>query len=261
MTTNAELWAQIAPELRRSITDDTWRLWFADVRPTEDPETFLLEVASTWARDWIRERLAPLIESLTDAAGSPRPLRLTVATPRRSAPRPQPDPTPDTEIAVILHHSPANGGFTITSNYAIQFWQPLIGSAAFSLWLTIRSYAMDAGATTKPAWPSIQTLADITSRGHRQRLTGRRRSSKDKTYYQPGLLDRLQAHHVLRIDWQTEPISFHCVADLPLLTPEQTNELTHRRQLAHRAYLRRHRLSCDHWQQLSFTSLLAVGDD
>ncbi len=237
-----DTWQQILRQLKLSIPPTTFNCWLADTTQAAEAENTLTVYARPEAQAWINHQLHPIIAAATlHVCG--RSIEIVYQTPPA-----QPQPI----MLKIVHWDPTQAGFTIVSNYAAQFWQPLIGCGPFSLWTLIRSYARDAGNPAgKSTFISVTALAAVLSNGNRQILIGRKRGP---TRWQPGWIQILEQHHILT--WHRAPTLYHwhVLGSLPLLSPAQVNTLSTNRRAAHARFLTSCELT-DDWQQLDLPSL------
>ncbi len=236
-----DTWSLILRQLKLSIPPSTYDCWLADTtQAAEDGDTITV-YARTEAQAWINHQLSSIVSRAAYQA-SGRRLEIIY-----TAPREQPKPI----VLKIISFDPTQAGFTIVSNYALQFWQPLIGCGPFSLWTLIRSYARDAAAPDgKPTYVSVSALAAILSNNNRQILIGRRRGQN----WQPGWIQVLEDHQVLTWRRGTKLYHWHVLGSLPLLSPAQVSQLSDNRQAAHTRFIE----SCDlspAWHQLDLPSL------
>lgn len=250
-----QIWPQTLTRLRKRLTTATFITWLADTTGQVEGDTLTVLAKSAFAKDFLTQNYADLIaKTVSTAAG--RPIKTTIEV----------DTHAETDTGAVIKltwFDPTKRGFTITSNYAIRFWQPLLGLKPFALWNTLRSFAYNAGNTS--CWPSIYTLAGICFKGDRVQVRGRWRKCDDKEpYWQPGALQVLEQHKI--VWWTRKRITFgnhtylqyqfSVLQDLPLLTPSQTAQLPTNIQRQHDKFLLEARLDHQQWQQLDFDTLI-----
>lgn len=234
-------WQQILRQLKLSIPQSTYDCWLADTTQAAEADNTITVYARTEAQAWINHQLHSIIAAAALHICR-RPVEILYRTPP-AAPQP---------IALqIVHWDPTQAGFTIVSNYAIQFWQPLLTTGPFSLWTTLRSFARDgAHPEGKPTFVSVSALAAILCNQNRQILIGRKRSDK----WQPGWIQILEEHKILTWSRGRNLYHWHVLGSLPLLTPAQAATLSLNRQEAHDRFI----TACDlspTWSQLDLPSL------
>ena len=228
-------WKSILQDLKLRLTKATFDTWLSRTRALSLQDDHLaIEVPDPMTGDWLANRLhRPIAQALRRSAGQ----EITIAY--ISPPAPNTPPADDVPIQLqLIHHDPRDAGFVMTSNYAIQFWQPLMGEDPWCLWLTLRSYAWDAKRT---AWPSISTLADIATNGNRHRIIGRApRNGRGEV---KGALEVLESLGLLKVtlrgSGRRTQYSFRVLDRLPLLTPGRVKQLSPHLRRAHRNYLLR----------------------
>jgi len=289
MTTNAankDLWQQILPKLKLQMTQSTFDTWLANSTAECTNGTLVIMAHSTFAKDWLENRLQSIIQrTATRITGHPiqivfttKPEQQPSATLRsQQAANTQTSPSPsdpsllDQDIPLdcrfgieIVNFDPTTKGWVMTSNYAWQFWQPLLGTVPFNLWNTLRSFpaAFHRNGDNGFQWPSIQTLADICANRNRHAILGRAaRAGRNRTV---GALEMLEQE---RIVWtksygtgRNVTYYFRVLDNLPLLTPTQVNRLTPRLQERHQRHISRCELDYEEWQQLTLPSLCIQTD-
>lgn len=258
--TPQSIWAAALVELALQMTHATYDTWLADTKAVSlVNDSMLIAVQSSYAADWLSERLAPIIsKTVENIAGRSITLRYRVcndtiipadlAAEHRSIP-----------VELVEFDPTKRLGFVMVPNYGLQFWKPLVGAQPFGLWTTIRSYAQDGGTTGRLTWPTLQTLADIDANGNRQLITGRKRVRAGVEYWKTGWLEILEYHRILWYRRRENIYTFQCLASLPLLTPAQVTKLSLGRQAAHRRLLYRCDLDFQQWKQLTLPTLLPDG--
>jgi chromosomal replication initiator protein len=92
----SELWTRCTASLREQVSDTTWQMWLAGIRPVSFAEgTAVLGVPNPVVRERVETRFLPLIqETLSAMAGSPVQVRLEILE-RGEGPAPSQEPAPD----------------------------------------------------------------------------------------------------------------------------------------------------------------------
>jgi len=259
-------------------TFQTWLLTTQQISHTDN--ALVVSVASTYAKDWLEQRLLQTIErTVSRLAGQTTTVQLVLSSTITPAPthKPETDTTAphDRDLPTncqfgieLVTFDPLTKGFVMTSNYALQFWRPYLsaierehgarsGGTAFALWQTLRSFPAAWQSKTN-LWPSIQTLADMICNGNRHRILGR--APRQARKYTTGALEILEQQ---RIVWPRaqghgrDTLYFFRVLDtLPLLTPVQILRLTPRLQERHQRVLARCKIDFEDWVQLTLPTLL-----
>jgi len=291
--TQPDLWPNMLEQLKLQMTQATFDTWYTDSSAVLCGSTLTITVKNGFAKDWLENRAVPIIKrtaarvygkaldvaftvehqptTLRDErklAGPPAAIGPGAAT----SSRPGEEEVvaaddlrlpPSARFAIeLIEFNPQEAGFVQVSNYALQFWQPLVGPTAFALWLTLRSFPAAWAEHVKPDWPSIQTMADICARHDRHKILGRAPWSNHARTV--GALETLEQH---RIVWprrygtnrQTYYV-FKVLNTLPLLTPTQIATLTPRLQARHARQLERAKVNYDEWQQLTLPTLAPAND-
>ncbi|HUV95795.1 MAG TPA: DnaA N-terminal domain-containing protein [Anaerolineae bacterium] len=275
--TPTDLWQQTLQQLKLQMTEAAFETWLYESTATLSGSTLTITAKSAFAKDWLENRLGPTIKrTLARVAGRPLDLAFTGAYPTNAETlhtitHPEADQSEEVEgdhpsipastrFAIeLVHFNPQEAGYVIVTNYALDFWQPLLGPSPFALWLTLRSFPAAWAEHIKPDWPSIQTIADICARRDRHKILGR--AAWTNHHRVIGALEVLESE---RIVWprrygtgrQTYYV-FKVLNALPLLTPTQVAKLTPRLQARHDRQLARTKVNYDEWQQLTLPSLTA----
>jgi hypothetical protein len=147
---------------------------------------------------------------------------------------------------------PTRRGYQVTYNYAVRFWLPILGPVAYAVWQTLISFCYGDRET---CWPSISLLADIATRGNRNRVTGRWRGVGDDRRRQPGALEKLEDHGLLTVTTRNAGpetrYTFHVVKEPPLLPPDLLDQLPKRLRQMHTDLLTRCGMDLSTYQQLA----------
>lgn len=256
--TNPNPWPDTLSILRTTTTKATFDTWLANTTATLDNDTLTVHVKNNYAIDWLENNLRkPIHRALTSTAGRELSIRYEVGGGPKPEPEPRPKPTPEPgEISVeLISFDPAHWGRVSTQRYALVFWQPLLGSFPFQVWVTLRAFAWNDEAE---GYPAIQTLADICASGNRHRLTGRNERIDRKA--QMGALEILARAKIIhvRTSGQGRKTKYHfrVLDNLPLLTPHQAKKLTTALQERHKQWLWKCSIDYEEWRQLSFGSLI-----
>lgn len=265
--TNGQVWEAAQAQLQMQMTAATFDTWIKDTTLISvEGDTYVLGVQSAFAKDWLENRLYMTLQrTLSSIIGKPG-LELSIVingngakaepaqqfSPEAACPEPGPD-----EIGVeLVSFDPTQRGWVQTSNYAIRFWQPLLGQPAFILWLTLRSFAFQANH--KDIWPAIETLADICTNGNRHKLLGR--AARQGRAPVIGAIKILEQQRIIWVKavgrGRQTKYYFRVLDNLPLLTPQQVTQLTPRLQEAHQRFLKQCQIDYEEWAQLTLPSLL-----
>jgi hypothetical protein len=256
------------------MTKSTFNTWFQDSGAVLDKETGILTVyvKNTFAQQWLSNRLDDTIKRaalLQDAAighidyvvGRPPPSDpIAQKIPQMSVwPQPDPDgPGPGRFKTELVQTDPLRA-FVAPSVYAVRFWQPVLGEA-FGLWLTLKSFGYEAQNLTGK-WPAIALLADITAKGQRYKLLGRR-AWGNPPHQRAGIkgwLQELSERRIVRTmttgAGRKTAYTFQVLESLPLLTEIEVSYFSRRLQAEHRRWLTIHNVNHQEWQQASFSDL------
>jgi len=272
------------------MTQATYNTWLADtelITYDENTAAFTVGVANAFAKDWLEARLHALIQrTLTRMTGKPATVQFTILYPTSttvgaaSGPSLPEAPLGETDAesadlpagcrfgVELVTFDPAQKGFVMVSNYALQFWQPYLATrerengarspVAFQLWQALRSFPAAWNGRNSPWWPSVQTLADIVANGNRHKLLGRA-ERKDRTRT-VGALEVLEQERIVWTqaygDGRDTIYYFRVLDNLPLLTPAQAAKLTQRLQERHQREVSKCNLDYLEWEQLTMPSLL-----
>lgn len=252
------LWPDALEALRGQTTKATFDAWLAGTTATLDGDTLTIHAKNTYALDWLKHRLHKLISrAVNNAAGREIEVRYQVGGGPEPTPEPRGQPAPGPgEISVeLISFDPAHWGNVTTQRYTLVFWQPLLGTFPFQVWVTLRAFAWNSEAE---GWPSIELLADVCANGNRRRLTGRNKRVDRKA--QMGAFEILTKAKVIHVRTQgtgrKTQYFFRVRDNLPLLTPRQTEYLTPALQQRHKEWLWKCSIDYEEWQQLSFESLI-----
>lgn len=252
-----DVWPFTLAWLRERIPRGTFNAWLADCVTHIQGNTLTLLAASNFAKTWLQTNYKEVIEAaLHDVTDRDFTLIIGQASEEQME---------DCGAVIrLVNFDPISRGFTMVPNYSIRFWQPYLGKGAFALWLTLRSFAYDAGVTK--CWPSIHTLAGTCFRGDRGQVRGRKRKdpATEKTQWHPGALQTLED---LKIVWWTRQqvklgehiflqYIFSVLDNLPLLTPSQVETLPINIQRRHDDWLKDARLDRQQWEQLDFEHII-----
>jgi len=271
------LWQQTLVELRGQMTSAAFDTWLNDTTAVLCDRTLTVTVRNTFSKDWLEHRLLATIKrTVARVTGHPLDIAFQVAYPTKTETVQTTSHAKEEEVEgddlhlppsarfaiELIEFNPQEAGFVQVSNYALQFWQPLVGPTAFTLWLTLRSFPAAWAEHIKPDWPSIQTMADICAKHDRHKILGRAPWSNHARTI--GALETLEQH---RIVWprrygtnrQTYYV-FKVRNTLPILTPIQVATLTPRLQARHARQLERTKVNYDEWQQLTLPTLAPPDD-
>lgn len=259
------LWQQALRDLELQMTKSTFETWLRDSRAVrvDGGGALIVATPSPYAVEWLENRLHRSINTTLQRLGHAGAVRFIVASPGgdgekalaevaedEAGRRPTPL-TPSKAVIELMDFDPTTRGWVQTPAYALQFWQPYLGSGPFLLWQTLRSFAMAGGE-----WPSIQTLADIVAPNKRDGKPG------DKQYLigrpdrnQIGWIEILEVKKILAYKLIKQRYIFRVLDKLPLLTPTQVERLSLERQQAHSSFLAKTSLDLREWQQLTLDSL------
>lgn len=231
-------WTKALTELKNTMTAATFQTWLADTAGHISNDTLTITTHSGFAADWLKHRcLSQIQRAVNRVAGRPLEIKFRIKS------------ASDHPVNIqLVTFDPTIRGFVQISTYAIQFWQPYIGHKAFTLWIALKSYAWYA---QRAAWPSVTTLGHICFRGNRQQVTGR--WSQGRRYY--GALEHLEHHKIVYYRRHFDVYTFYILDHLPLLTPEQVEQLSAHMQTRHESYLKRCEIDFEDWKQLEFPTL------
>jgi hypothetical protein len=248
----AELWQAILGELQGQMTRDTFNTW---VKPTQfaafDNGTLTVRVENDFVKEWLSTRLRDKIEgTATSVIGKPTTIEFIIGLVRahKQAASIQVASSEPYVSVELVEYDPTKRGFVQTSNYAIRFWMPYLGVGPFSLWLALRSFAYDSSKVT---WPSIATLAGITTGGDRQRIIGRKKRGE----WTPGYLEQLEQERIVWYKRTGNNYKYRVLNSLPLLTPDQVKQLPPNMQEAHERFVRHCEIDYEEWVQLPLPTL------
>lgn len=297
MTDPAKIWSATLDNLQLQMTKDTFhthlgrsRVLAADNSDTE----WTICVTNVHSAEWLTHRLAHKVEAaLAGQLGHPAKVRFAAEMngPHPSPPAPQhpstsapqhptaPAPTIERDFAQIDYRWLwKKTGFVMASDYAAKFWQPLLGSRAYALWLYVQAENKEASLWTRPRRFSIRRLsrtlrigtASITGGlrpchlAEKQKLLGEplraccdryqptawdyetRAGEKQCLHWNPGALEELYNAHLLgiRIEEGDNPrahkMQLQVWTVLPLITPGQAAQLSEVDQLHHDRWLERY---------------------
>jgi hypothetical protein len=264
------LWAKALTDIQHQMTRATFDTWLKETELIADEDgTFVISTPNPYAVEWLANRLNRIIkQNLERHVGRSITLRFVVAAELTTDPAEPASAEPAAENAEngakthraprrksaielatkLVDFDPAKKSWTQTPAYAVQFWQPYLGIGPFALWLTLRSFAQ----ATIGAWPSLQTLADITAGGDKQILTGRDHKGK----HREGWLEVLEREGLVKYDLKGHTYEFLILDSLPLLTPAQVAQLPEQRRKAHERWLHQCQIEEKDWQRITTTSLV-----
>lgn len=253
-----EVWQAALGELQGQMTRETFNTWIKPSRVVGlDNDTLTVRVENEHVKEWISNRLLATIErTVTNIVGRETKIKIDVGP---LAPRPPASgdqaASYESRVSVeLVEYDPTKRGFVQASNYAVRFWMPYLGVGPFSLWLALRSFAYDASKVT---WPSIATLAGIVSNGDRQRLIGRTKRGQ----WVPGYLERLEEERVIWYKRTGNHYKYRVLNSLPLLTPEQVQQLPPNIREAHDRFVRHCEIDYEEWVQLPLPTLAQVPEN
>ena len=133
---------------------------------------------------------------------------------------------------------PTLHGHSITWNYSIRYWLPLLGPTAWTTWQTLIGFCYGHKDT---CWPSVSLLADITAAGDRNQIKGRWITQDGERKRRPGAIETLEAHGLISVEPRPEDqrYTFHVLKEPPTLTPAQLHSLPDKLQAMHADLLHR----------------------
>jgi hypothetical protein len=264
-----------------------------------DHDRCQIAVRNRQAREWLEAKWQPQVtRAISQAIG--RPVQVEFIVVRESTPSPQP-PTPNRSAELAASPQPPapspqppnlerdfagidyawlwkKTGFVMASDYAAKFWQPLLGSRAYALWLYIQAENKERGLWTRPRRFSVRRLARTLRIGpasitgglrpchfaEKQKILAEplsaccdryrpsawdyqtRAGEKQCMHWNPGALEEMYQAHLLgiRIDDGDHPRAYQMHLQvwtlLPLLTPGQVARLNEIDQLHHDRWLERY---------------------
>ena len=155
----------------------------------------------------------------------------------------------------LVEFDPTKRGYVQTSNYAWQFWLPLIKPLPFCVWNLLRSYAFQRSEAN----PSISLLADVSANSNRHSIRGRA-ASEARPHETIGALALLEEQRIIWVIRKGEgrhtTYNFKVMNSLPLLTSAQIAQLPQSVQAAHQKFLKRCQIDLDEWQQQTLPTFL-----
>lgn len=282
-----QLWLYILAQLQAQLPQATFNTWVNHTR-LASYENGVLTIAApnTYTQEWLEHRLRLVIYNLAQTqTKSVREVKFVVAPPSRNghsavqtlvpatsrSARTVAPPTPPTEADTAANNGPSfavrlveldptQHGWVQTSNYAIYFWQPLIGTVPFTVWQFIKSFAYLDSYAPNLWWPSIQRIADTCANGNRHKILGRNVRAGHSA--QIGVLTHLENQCILKTNKLGQgdhtQYLFEVIGSLPLLTPAQAQRLTTRLQLTHKEFLQKCKVDYDEWSKIMQPSLLST---
>lgn len=259
----SKLWSTILEDIELQMTRATFETWMKTTQLVELDATsgqFVIAVPSTYALDWLENRLSRAIKETVerhfDIDGEVT-LKFVVQNDDDGADtdiHQDGQSSGDREYAgsvELVSFDPTQKGWLQTSSYAIRFWLPLIGRGPFLLWQTLRSFAREGNE----GWPSIRTLAAITCGSeYTQNITGRNDGR------QRGWLEVLENERIVWYRIEKKKYYFRVLDNLPLLTPSQVEQLPKRLQRMHKEFLQKCQLDYQEWEQLTLPTLAKIQD-
>lgn len=272
------LWKQVLEDVQLQMTRATFETWMQGTKLVNaDPATncFTISTPSSYAIDWLENRLHTTIkETLERQLGDDEPVSLKfIVEPEGNSDKSHTEPPPGltpvgsadekpedalADVIELVNFDPTQGNWVQTSFYAINFWLPILDTGPFNLWLTLRAYARNG------RMPSIQRLADITAKGHRQTIIGRWRKKKKtgEKYWQSGWLEKLEEERIVWYRQKEDGLyAFRVLENLPVLTPTQVDLLRDGLQGEHENFLAARKIDLEEWKKLTVPTLASLAQE
>lgn len=277
-----QLWQQTLAQLQAQLPQATFNTWVKHARiASYEKGVLTIAAPNTYTLEWLERRLRPVIYNLVRAqTKSVRDVAFVIGAPSRNgqalakpitpaepqalltdAPAAAPATSSGPTFSVrLVELDPTQHGWVQTSNYAIYFWQPLIGVIPFAVWQFVKSFAYLDSYAPDQWWPSIYRIADTCANGNRHKILGRKsRAGRDS---QVGALEELESYFIIKTFklGQADNVQylFEVINSLPLLTPVQLQQLSTRLQLAHKEFLQKCKVDYDEWSKIVQPSLLSA---
>ncbi len=251
-------WQQVLSEVQLQMTKATFDTWVAPTFPLSlDDDTLTIGVRNAYAQQWLENRLRGILERVVNRVFA-KPLDLKfildtrpAETELRNAEKPD-EPAPG-DLYVEFIESPLTP-YIFLQKYAIWFWQPLLGSLAFSAWVMLRTLdKLNEGRGRKH-----RISVDLTAQTlgcHRHSLTGRNPAQKLEGAF--GVLNAEKLTYIDVIGKGHDAIYWARVLNaVPLLTPHQIEKLSPLLRERHAQFLSDFAIDADKWQQLELATLI-----
>lgn len=291
-TTPQQLWTAALGELELQMTHATFDTWLRDTTcidvDADNEHTLVIAVKNNHAVDWLEHRLRPVIDrTLHRLTGNGTTARFIVTQhPASSIQHPPPDLI--AELATILRqvvdpatrkllqqrisaiqgvdtyedddeipdfdcYGKGGGGYYPVSNYADQFWKPLLKRRkAFLVYTSLRARdKAPRGLWTSQEHVPIRGLCESVPCS-RNTILGETRHGEHRA----GALDLLRNANLAQIDVRGAGLhtTYHISVrvKLPLLTPAQAAHLPDQVQAKHIKWLRSHQIDPEPWLSCVF---------
>jgi hypothetical protein len=266
----SDIWSTIKEDLALVMAQATFNAWLLDsVLVSCDEDLLVVGVNTERAVDWLDNRLRSVVENaVISHLGADVDVEFVVANghshhdnDREVAPAPPPAPRPQFMPPAFDTHE---AGWFPVSEYECRFWAPYLGRVAWRVWEIVRKADR---RREKTAWTPARrwtapSLASQVPCG-RQAITGvNRKCDRNATgaelqddgvwrRYQPGAFDRLQDAGIAEVERRgSGPHTTYRVrvqTKLPLLSPEQVQDLKARLQVEHDRWLADHGFDPSKW--------------
>jgi|GEM_PF-3421901 len=255
--TATELWNAMLVELQGQMTKATFDTWVKPSFPISLRGNVLtLGVRNAYAQQWLSQQLSAMLSrTARHVADADIELNFVLKPPTEKEPATEEAESPPKpgDIYVEFIESPLKP-FLLVQKYAIWYWQPLLGSLAFSTWLMLRTLdKVNEGRGIKHRL-SVEIIA-LTLDCHRQSLTGRNPSEKVE-----GAFGILNAFHLSRIDvigkGHDAMYWARVLNAVPLLTPSQVETLPKLLRERHAKFLSDFAIDAEKWEQLEIPTLI-----
>lgn len=245
-------------ELQLQMTKATFDTW---VKPTAalklSDDVLTIGVRNAYALQWLDTKLRGMVERTANHAyGKPLEIKFVQRLPSQIETPSDAENEDDLkldDVIVELIESPLKP-FIFVQKYALWFWQPLIGSVAFSTWLMLRTLDRLNEGRGKKHRLSVDMIAQ-TLGCHRQTLTGRHPAELLEGTF--GTLNAEKLALISTIGEGKDTIYYARVLNaVPLLTPEQVKKLSPLLCDRHNGFLKEFSVDADTWEQLEIATLV-----
>lgn len=251
----SQQWSQVLGILEGQMTQATFDTW---VKPTHvlalDGDKLKIGVRNAYAQQWLHTKLRVLVErAAQNVFGRALDVQFVLYAPEPRAPNADGETPRPGDLYVEFIESPLTP-YIFVQKYAIWYWQPLLGSLAFSTWLMLRTLdKLNEGRGIKHKL-SVEILA-ATLDCHRQSLTGRNPSGKIEGAF--GVLNQFKLSRIEVIGKGHDAIYWARVLNaVPLLTPAQVERLPDLIRERHAIFLRDFSVDVEKWEQLEIPTLI-----
>jgi len=262
-----EPWPDVLDRISWQTTKDVFATWFKSAHASMDEENKILtvHVKNNYAKEWLEKRMCHVVRNCVEphlnGEAKDTTIRYMVGgipskpAPSPTLPTPPKNPGPGHFKAELVNADPLFS-FITPSIYAMRFWQPLLGSGAYGLWLCLYSFAYEA-RIRQNHWPTIALLSEICANGNRHQILGRNaQGGKNPRPARPGWLRQLAAQKLIHVRTEgggKQSYYFKILEKLPLLTNGQVSMLPDSIQREHKRWLLVHSIDFEEWSQTSFT--------